>query len=459
MMQRRILESSFRDPCGFLFYDGERLLRQVNTCCREDYETLMASGLYEALCAKGLLIRHEEQENHPGVTDDAFKVIEPEKIGFISYPYEWCFSQLKDAALTTVAIQKTALEHGMILKDASAYNIQFHKGRPLFIDTLSFGIWRESQPWQAYRQFCQHFLAPLALMCHTDIRLSQLMKVYLDGIPLDLAARLLPFRTKLNFPLLMHLHLHARAQKKYAGRGAAARNVRISRSNLSALVQSLETTVRNLRMKPQKTEWSGYYSETNYSGRSFEHKKEIIAGFIKTIRPRIAWDLGANTGIFSQIAAQEAQCIAFDIDPASVESHYNYNRKQRIENILPLVMDLTNPSPSIGFAGRERPGLMSRPLPDTVIAVALVHHLAISNNLPLGRIAAFLSELGENLVIEFVPKTDSQVKKLLESRKDIFPDYNEETFVKEFEACFEVMAAEKVTDSERVIYLMKRKKG
>jgi len=186
-MDARIQESSFRDPSGFLFYKNEKLLRQVNSCYQEDYDLLMGSGLHKELCEKGLLIPVIELDNQWKVNNHAYKILEPEEIKFISYPYEWSFSQLKEAALTTLEIQKIALKYEMTLKDASAYNIQFHNGRPVFIDTLSFEKYREGKPWVAYRQFCQHFLAPLALMSYTDPRLNQIMKVYLDGIPLDLA--------------------------------------------------------------------------------------------------------------------------------------------------------------------------------------------------------------------------------------------------------------------------------
>jgi ribosomal protein L11 methylase PrmA len=386
-----------------------------------------------------------------------YKVIEPEKIDFISYPYEWSFSQLKDAALATLELQQTALEHGMTLKDASAYNIQFHKGRPVFIDTLSFEKYEDGKPWVAYRQFCQHFLAPLALMSHTDLRLNQLMKTYLDGIPLDLAARLLPFRTTLNFSLLMHLHLHAKAQKKYEHEGSAARDVKISRSNLAGLIQSLASAVRGLKIKTRITEWSDYYSFSNYSSTAFTHKKKIISGFVREIKPRTVWDLAANTGEFTRIAGQSgAGCIAFDIDPLAVDANYRDIRKKNIENILPLVMDLTNPSPSLGWNNEERMGFKLRPLPDAVFALAFIHHLAISNNLPFNRIAGFLSWLSENLVIEFVPKSDSQVQILLQSRKDIFGEYTEEAFIKEFEVFFTIRDRVKITDSERVIFRMRR---
>ncbi len=301
-MDKQIHKSSFRDPCGFLFYEDGKLLRQVNRCYQQDYDFLLGSGLYNKLCDNGLLIRHKEIEEHRGLNDSKYKIIEPELINFISYPYEWSFTQMKDAALLTLEIQKTALESGMTLKDASAFNIQFYKGRPVFIDTLSFEKYREGKPWVAYRQFCQHFLAPLALMSHTDIRLNQLMKIYLDGIPLDLACKLLPFRTLFDLSLLIHLHLHAKAQKKYEDKGSAARNIEIKKSNLVAMIQGLKSAIQKLKIKTRSTEWEAYYTFTNYSDKAFAHKKEIITWITGNINPKIVWDLGANTGEFTKIA-------------------------------------------------------------------------------------------------------------------------------------------------------------
>ena len=214
------LSSSFRDPSGFLFTENGTLFRAVSCRYRQHYDHLIQSELYDKLVENKLLIPHKEVDlgtikHFPGSREDVYKIIQPERVPFISYPYEWCFSQLKDAALTTLKIQKQALDHGMVLKDASAYNIQFYKGVPLLIDTLSFEIYQENQPWVAYRQFCQHFLAPLALMAARDIRLGQLMRIYIDGVPLDLASGLLSSSSWLKPALLTHIHLHAKAQKRY----------------------------------------------------------------------------------------------------------------------------------------------------------------------------------------------------------------------------------------------------
>jgi hypothetical protein len=455
----KLLDSSFRDPSGFLFSDEDgKLLRQVNRCYQSDYEMLIQSGLNDVLCRKGLLIRHAERNDCSGITEDAFRIIEPELVPFISYPYEWSFSQLKDAALATLDIQKIALEHDMWLKDASAYNIQFHNGRPVFIDTLSFEKYIDGRPWQAYGQFCRHFLAPLALMSYTDMRLNQFLRVHLDGIPLDLASRLLPFRARMSFSLLLHIHLHARSQQKYAQKPGAAKNVKLSKQRLEALILGLRIAVERLKSSSQQTEWRNYYDSTSYREVSFTHKKKILASFVEKINPEKIWDMGANTCEFTRIVAERgAECIAFDIDPHAVDAAYRYIKHTNQKNILPLIMDLTNPSPGIGWANNERMSLISRPLPDTLLALALIHHLAISNNLPLSKIARFFSSLAPYLIIEFVPKSDSQVQRLLTSRKDIFPDYTQEGFIQEFENFYKIREVERIADSERSMFLMQRR--
>ncbi|MGZ9224458.1 MAG: SAM-dependent methyltransferase, partial [Anaerolineales bacterium] len=255
------LAASFRDPSGFLFCRDGVLYRQVNRKYEQEYVRLMDSGLYEKLIKAGLLIPHIEVDGLPAMGEAAFKVIQPERVPFISYPYEWSFGQLKDAALATLSIQRRALKAGMSLKDASAYNIQFVRGKATLIDTLSFEMYKEGQPWVAYRQFCQHFLAPLALMALKDVRLNQLLRVYIDGVPLDLASQLLPWKTRFNFGLLTHIHLHAGAQKRYAYAGEEIKSRSggtFGRQAMTGLIDSLGATVRKLDWKPGGTEWGNY---------------------------------------------------------------------------------------------------------------------------------------------------------------------------------------------------------
>jgi len=461
-------DASFRDPSGFLFTRDGILYRQVNKAYAGSYTRLMQSGLYAKLVKAGLLVPHVEADGPagkerpfpPADPDLAHITIRPERVPFISYPYEWSFGQLKDAALATLSIQKRALKAGMSLKDASAYNIQFFQGKPALIDTLSFEEYREGEPWVAYRQFCQHFLAPLALMAYRDVRLSQLLRVYIDGVPLDLASSLLPGRTRWKLGLYTHIHLHARAQKRYAG--VAISEARAGRSMsqqaMAGLIESLRDTIRKLEWKPAGTEWADYYEDNNYTDAAFQHKLNLIEDWLGRIQPQMVWDLGANTGLFSRpAAAMGAFAVAFDIDPAAVEQNYRQVKADKETNLLPLVLDLTNPSPAIGWHNQERASLGQRGPADAVLALALIHHLAISNNVPLERVAQFFADLGEWLIIEFVPKNDSQVQRLLRSRADIFPDYTREGFETAFRSHFEIHASSDLRDSERKVYLMRRK--
>jgi hypothetical protein len=456
-MTSRAHPGSFRDPSGSLFWQDGSLYRQVNITYKENYQHLMKSGLYEALTTDGLLIPHEEVDIESPQPDLAYNVIRPELIPFISYPYEWCFSQLKDVALTTLRIQKVCLNFGMSLKDCSAYNIQFRQGRPVLIDTLSFEKYREGQPWVSYRQFCQHFLAPLALTSHRDTRLNRLLRIYIDGIPLDLASSLLPFHTYLMFSLLSHIHLHARSQKRFASKAVDTTRYKVSRLSLLGIIDSLESAVRKQKWQPHGMEVADYYQDTNYSSDAFAHKKQIVAEFIDKIDPRSVWDLGANVGVFSRIAGDRGiPTVSFDIDSAAVENNYLECVRRKETNILPLVLDLTNPSPGIGWGNEERLSLAERGPADGVLALALVHHLAISNNVPFNRIAEFLSRICRSLIIEFIPKSDSQVQRLLATRDDVFPDYTQHCFEDEFKRYFKIESSLGIRDSKRTLYLMRK---
>lgn len=454
----RDVPSSFRDPSGFLFYRNGSIYRQINNFCKEHYEHLMNSGLYEILVNSELLIPHKEANIEAAKPYTAYKIIKPELIPFISYPYEWCFSQLKNAALTALQIQKKALDFGMSLKDCSAYNIQFRKGKPVLIDTLSFEKYRKGHPWVAYRQFCQHFLAPLALMSYRDIRLNQLFRIYIDGIPLDLGNSLLPLKTRLRFSLLSHVHFHAKSQKHFANKSVTINGLKMGRLSFLALIDNLESAIQKLKWHPQGTEWAEYYEDTNYSSEALRHKRQIVAEFLDEINPKSVWDLGANVGTFSRIASNKGiQTISFDIDPAAVEKNYLECVKSGETNILPLLLDLTNPSPGIGWDNDERISLMERGPADAALALAIIHHLAISNNLPLGRIADFFYKICKSLIVEFVPKSDSQVQRLLSNREDIFPDYTQGAFEDEFTKRFTVQHSVKIKGSQRTVYLMRRK--
>jgi hypothetical protein len=449
---------SFRDPAGFVYQEHGSILRQVNTFARDHYDHLMRSGLYQELTALGLLIPHEESDAAPRDPDVAYKVIRPELIDFVSYPYEWSFSQYKDAALLTLAVQRHAVGRGMSLKDCSAYNVQFRAGRPILIDTLSLELYREEKPWVAYRQFCQHFLAPLALMSLVDNRLNQLCRTNLDGVPLDLATRLLPWRSRLRFGLSLHLHLHGMVQRAGAGAAESATPGRFGRKALLGLVDSLETTIRGLRWRPGRSSWVRYYDENSYTQVEIEHKRKFIRETLDLTGPAGVWDLGANTGCFSRLCSDRGiSTVAFDFDPDCVETNYREVRKRGGGRLLPLLNDILDPSPSSGWANRERTAILQRGKPDLILALALIHHLAIAGNLPLENLAEFFHGLGPWLVIEFVDPDDPQARQLMARRGGVHHPYSRAYFEKCFRRYFSLEMIKPLPGIGRTLYLMRRR--
>jgi ribosomal protein L11 methylase PrmA len=418
----------------------------------------MSSGLYESLVSTNLLIPHREVNLNSPLSEKLYKVIQPEQIPFISYPYEWCFSQLKHAALITLEIQELAIDFGLSLKDCSAYNIQFNKCKPVLIDTLSFEKYKEGEAWVAYRQFCQHFLAPLLLMVYKDIRLNKLLRIYIDGIPLDLTSTILPLYSYFNLPSFFHIHLHSKSQKHFADKALKKQNRKMSRTSFLGLIDSLKSAVKKLKLKNHDSEWANYYDNTNYGSNAFDHKKNIVSDLLDKENSKKIWDIGANAGVFSRIAGNKGgKVISFDIDPIAIEKNYLECVRNNATNILPLLIDLENPSPGIGWKNRERMSLIERGPTDLVIALALIHHLAISNNLPFNKIASFFYTICNTLIIEFIPKTDSKVHKLLSTRQDIFPEYNQRDFEHSFSRYFAIEFSKKIVDSNRIIYLMKKR--
>jgi SAM-dependent methyltransferase len=451
------IQGSFRDPAGFVFRREGVLYRQVNEAHRDAYDLFVASGLARRLQTEGSLIPFEEVDVEPA-TADAYKVLRPHEIEFVSYPYEWSFSQLRDAALATLDAGSVALDHGMSLRDASAYNVQFHEGRPVVIDTLSFDP-RGEGPWPPYRQFCSHFLAPLALMSARDVRLGLLLREHIDGIPLDLAATLLPRRARLRPGLAMHVVAHARSQRRHGSDGERMETYRkrFSDSALRGLLDSLRSVIRSLAAPRGDSTWRDYYDEaSHYTDDASASKESTIESFLDQVAPATVWDLGANTGRFSRLASRRGiHTVAFDLDPYAVETAYASGKERDDRHLLPLVLDLTNPSPAIGWANTERMTIAERGPADLVLSLALVHHLAIGNNVPLPMISEYLASLGRHLAVEFVPKDDVRVRQLLSSRDDIFPAYTTEGFEDAFSARFEIVRREPVTGSSRLLYLMR----
>ena len=451
---------SFRDPSGFVYRRDGVLYRQISGSFASDWDDLLASGLLTSLQAKGVLIGHEPADLSLAADPaTAHAVIRPEPVEFISYPYEWSFGELQDAALLTLQAQEIASAAGFTLRDATAYNVQFHHGEPVLIDTLSFERAQPDAPWSAYRQFCEHFLAPLALMAHRDVRCGLMLREHIDGIPLDLAAALLPGRTRFNLGLGSHVHAHARAQTRYADAGTAAADKANSRKlsplKQAALLDSLKRTVSGLRWEPAGTEWADYAEHTSYGDDAAGRKDALVESFLSAAGGEVVWDMGANTGRFSRIAAKLGRrVVSWDIDPAATERHYQLIRRDGTTSTLPLIVDLANPSPALGWAHTERRSLVERADADVVLALALIHHLSIARNLPLDRVADFFADLGAGLIIEFVPKGDPMVDKLLATREDIFPDYTLDGFRAAFSRRFVIEDEAPIEGVTRVLFRM-----
>lgn len=447
---------SFRDPAGFMFRRGGIFHRHVTPVGLPSYRQMMSSGLYAALVSQHVLIPHDDIGPDPGQVGT---VLLPRQVPMISYPYEWSLSQLRDAALVTLQAQRLALRFGMTLKDASAYNVQFVDGRPALIDTLSFAP-HDGGPWVAYRQFCQHFYGPLLLGATRDVRLLGLTRQFIDGVPLGLVSRLLSPFSYLRPGALLHVHLHARAESALArGTPHASGTPRAASSGdsrVEALVGSLERGVNGVSWSSRSV-WSEYYAEReSYAAEAFIHKARVVGEWLERSRPGVVWDLGANTGHFSRMAAAGgAATVAFDSDAACIDALYREGRRESgPSRILPLVLDLTNPSSAMGWAHQERLNLESRGPADLLLVLAVIHHLAIGNNVPLPAIAGYLARLGRRAIIEFVPKSDSMVQGMLKSRADIFTHYDEAGFEQAFGRVFTIDERVALTPSSRSLYLM-----
>jgi hypothetical protein len=446
---------SYKDPSGYVFKKDGRIFRRINECYLDTYKHVRDSGLFQELIQKGLLIEHNEILFEQG-GEDPHAIIQPRMIRYISYPYEWSFSELRDAALATLAIQRMAILKGFTLKDAHGFNIQFDGGLPALIDSLSFDRW-DHTPWEAYGQFCESFLIPLALMRYSGQSLNILLTNFLNGIPLEIGSKLLPLRSKLSMPLLMHVHLHAsRAAGSKTGNTSPSSksSQHFSKHSMLGLCLSLEKAIQSIR-PPKVESWA---ESRNYSQYASDQEIKFISSIMQEKRYSIIWDLGSNTGKYSILAANNSDLvIAIDSDPNCTEQLYQYCKKRQITNILPLRMDLVNPSAALGWELQERLSLFERGGCDLALALSLIHHLCISANIPIEYVARFFRSISNRLVIEFIPKEDPQVQTLLSSRKDIFTNYNRGAFETAFEQYFRIVRSEELSNSHRILYYMNRR--
>jgi hypothetical protein len=448
--------ASFRDSDGFIFeYEGS-VYRAINESYLETYAKLISSGLYHTLVEEELLVPHEEEKAFPFSIPQHPLIIRPFQVKQITYPYEWSYEQYRDAALCTLRIQEIALSHGLSLKDATPFNIQFIHGKPKLIDTLSF-FSSDQNLWVAYKQFCESFLAPLALMAFVDHNIGRIGRVYHNGIPLPLVSTMLPYRAWLRPSLCIHLYLHARSQKSDQD---TTRKIQMGshKANQARLIFSLQHAVQSLPKSKSFLNWKNYYSDDCVHPLYLKNKIEIMEKALTEIKPHLTVDVGCNTGLFSKIASAHSETvIALDRDPSSIEALYLLTKQEKITNLIPLVINILNPSPSLGWMSRERSSFLERIDPDVIMMLGISHHLTGQANITFPMLAELCSKTKKYVFLEFIPDTDSQFKKLFRSRANEFDWYTQKELLKVFTNYFTVKNVWKVEPIDRMIYLFEKK--
>ena len=447
--------SSYRDPAGFIFYKNDILYRQVNHVFKKEFDHFIDSGLYQHLAQNKLLIHHQSLNENLTGSADWYTTLQPELLPFISYPYEWCFDMLKNAALVTLQTAKEAMNFGMMLRDASAYNIQLLQGKMVFMDSLSFELYDETKPWIAYRQFCEHFFAPLALMHYLKEPLQNLFIAYPDGVPLNIAASMLPFTSKLNLHTYLHIHFQGAISKKTKIKKQETKS--FSKQKMKNLLQSLEDGIKSFSFSQSGTQWSAYYEEAKLRGDYLDLKKQIIYEWLNTLDFNTVFDAGSNEGEFSELVARRSNyVVSTDLDHSAITKLYHKIQQESISNIYPLIMDLSKPSPAIGVNNNERLSFLERCKVDVTLALALIHHLALGNNIPFKNIAEMFCNCTRYLIIEFVPENDEKIMLMTLHKKDLLTGYSQENFLDAFKNYFSVLNTKEIGDSGRTLFLMER---
>lgn len=439
--------SSFRDPDSSLFYDSSYFYRRISLNYEKHYNHFNESGLKDKLLQEGFILPFDEivvDSNEDGFSS---RVLRTDILPFVSYPYEWSFSQFKAAALLTLKVNQIALEYGMILKDASMFNVQFIGCKPVFIDLASFEVYEQDTPWTAYYQFCKHFYAPLFLAAKKNIILPKLLLYFIDGIPLKDSVSMCSWTDFLNSGAFLHLYLHAKGEGKII---KGTKENKVAKKQLSNIFIHLESAISNLKIKQKQTVWNNYNQNNNYEIESQQHKVEIINGFLDQINGEKALDIGANDGWYSQLLADRGMyTLVVDIDELAVDRAF----KSNYDLIHPLQMNLVNPTPAIGWNNSERKSFWNRCHVDVIQALAIVHHLVITHDISFEEIAKKLAQHTKYLIIEFVDPEDSQVKILFQNKSHRKLVYNKINFEKSFKRKFNLILNSKIKNSKRELYL------
>jgi len=452
---------SFRDPRSRVLLRGDEVLRGLTADGLADYEAVESSTFFGELLDEGKVVGTSRLDDVPPDLAEWAAVLRHERIPFITYPYEWPFEMLRDAALLQLEVARRALAEGFITKDATSYNVQFDGTRPVFIDIGSFERLRSGEPWPGYRQFCELFLNPLVLQAVTGIDFHPWLRGSLDGIPPSALAPLIRGRHRLNRRLVVHVLLHARAERGYAD-ADRERDVRgeLRRAGfgpkvLDAQLENLERTVRSLRWRAQASEWSDYADRSHYTDDDLAAKDAFVGAAVEATKAATVLDLGANDGRFSKLALEHgaSRAVAVDSDHLVVDRLYRHLRDTGEQRILPLVMDLADPSTGLGWRGRERRAFTDRVRPDLVLCLAVVHHLALTNTVPFELIVDLLADFGAPLVVEFPHRDDPMAERLLaRKRAGLFDHYDRPQWEEALAARFDVVERAPSPSGRRTLY-------
>jgi hypothetical protein len=461
-VEARAEPGSFRDRDSRVFLGPAGVFRALSPSGLEDWEKLQGSALFSAAIADGRLVPTEVADvaAPPEILPEgAAVVLRHERIPFISYPYEWTFGMLRDAALLHLDLIDGALGEGMTLKDASPYNVQWRGASPVFADIGSFEVLRGNEPWVGYRQFCTLFLYPLMLQAYRGVPFQPWLRGSLEGITPGQMSSLLSARDRLRRGVLTHVALHARLERKHAAasRKEIKKDLRAAGFKpeiVQANVRRMRKLVEKLRWSPAETAWTGYAENRGYADADRAAKDAFVEAAARTHRPRLAWDIGTNDGAFARLVAPHAEAVvAMDFDQETVEHLYRSLREEGDRTIVPLVVDALDPSPARGWRGAERQTLEQRGAPDLTLALALVHHLSITGNVPLRDVVDWLASLGGALVVEFPTREDPMVQRLLDAKQDdAHPDYALDHFERLLEARFDVARREALPSGTRVLF-------
>lgn len=451
--------ASFRDPRGRVWRVGRRVLRALSEAGRADFEAARGAGLVGRLEERGWLIPSQVRPagEFPAIQPVPALLLEHPEITFVSHPYEWSFEQLRRAALLTLDLHLEAVAAGFNLVDSSAYNVQFRGAQPVFIDVLSLRPRAAGEPWWGHRQFCEQFLNPLLLQSLLGVSFQPWYRGSPEGLPVEALARLLPWHRRLSPNVLMHVVLQARLQRGARQRSTSdltrLRRRQVSPAALAGMLDGMRRWVARLSRGGPPTPWEAYDREVPYSQPEERAKRAFVAEFTRAARPAQLWDLGCNTGVYAELALAEgaAEVIGFDGDEGAIEAAFRRAEARRLA-FLPLLIDLTDPSPDQGWRQAERAGLGARQSADALLALALVHHLALGRNVPLPEALAWLVSLAPRGVIEFVPKADATVQRMLAVREDVFGDYDRESFERALRRCARVERSAVVSASGRELF-------